>query len=300
MKTILQKTANILFVNAQQINKTEVLGGITGITIFFYNYSRFSKIENYNSFADYLLDILIENLDKMDLLELINFSWGIEYLIINNFVEGDSNEILEEIDERIVSYSESSNSKDDSEVFWGLFLLSRIKNDNIKKRLKAKYSKIIIENFKKIFETRKEHSLSYLNSMLFSFMEIYFLNLLELEKNKIVYNRLLSVIFNSLLKNSFDQNDLELLTCLLKKYNMPEREKIENIISEKTNLSTRNSIEYIIKKGWQNLLYFEDGIQENGDIKLAEAFIDKIILDISVDNLTVNKGIAGLGMVLIN
>lgn len=300
MEKILQKIANILYVNTQNINQTGVLDGLTGITIFFYRYSRFSKIEDYNSFADYLLDIMIENINQMNPLELLSFNWIIEYLIQHNFVEGDSNEVLEDVEKRIPLYYKHTDIDDDSVVFWGLFVLSRIKKGNRSNQQNIKYIKMILKGIEKQLGMKKERSLSYLNSMLFCLLEIHEMHLFDFGKDKIIESKLLPAIINSLSKGNYDPNDLDTLLCFLEEYDMLQKKKLAHLISGKTDLSTQNTIEYIIKRGWQNLLYFKEDKQEKWDMQLAENFIEKILLDPYIDNLTINKGIAGLGMALLN
>jgi hypothetical protein len=299
MKPILQKIANILFIQTQTINQIEVLNGITGITVFFYHYAKFSKIEEYHSFADYLLDYMIENIDQMNLWNLVNFSWGIEYMIQQEFIEGDSNEILEEVDKKIIVYSKQSEAVDDSVVFWGLYFLSRIKKENRSNQKNCRYCKIILKKIEKKLHTQKEFTLSYLNSMLYSLLEIHAMNLFEFDRDQMIENQFFTPIFYSLSNNRYDQNDLKTLLHFLDKYNLPQKEKLVSLLSQKNDLSSQNTIEYVIKNEWQNLLFFKEEKQEGFDRQLAENFLDSIVRDISVDNLTINKGIAGLGMALL-
>jgi hypothetical protein len=114
MKTALRKIANILYINIQNINSYSLLNGKLGVLIFFYHYFRYSKIEAYNKFADYLLDETIENLERMNLSDLIDFKWSIEYLIQNKFVEGDPEEVLEDINIRITSLSKETQDMDNN------------------------------------------------------------------------------------------------------------------------------------------------------------------------------------------
>ena len=76
--------------------------GKMGITLFFYNYYRYTNNIVYSDYAGDLLDDIWENLHNRfpDTFEsgLTGIAWGIEYLIQNNFVSGNGNEICEEID----------------------------------------------------------------------------------------------------------------------------------------------------------------------------------------------------------
>jgi len=80
--------------------------GKMGIALFFYHYSKCIDNVVYSDYAGDLLDDILENLHNRlpDTFEsgLTGIAWGIEYLIQNNFVSGNSNEICEEIDARIM------------------------------------------------------------------------------------------------------------------------------------------------------------------------------------------------------
>lgn len=77
-----------------------------GIALFFYHYSRHTGNAVYSGYADDLLDEIWDNLYNRlpDTFEsgLSGIAWGIEYLILNNFVSGNGNEICEDIDAHIM------------------------------------------------------------------------------------------------------------------------------------------------------------------------------------------------------
>jgi hypothetical protein len=79
-----------------------------GIALFFYHYSRRTNNTVYSDFADDLLDDIWEtaynNLPVCFASGLTGIVWGIEYLLQNNFVAGNSNEICGELDNRIISF----------------------------------------------------------------------------------------------------------------------------------------------------------------------------------------------------
>ncbi|MDR3046572.1 MAG: hypothetical protein LBU51_03035 [Bacteroidales bacterium] len=81
--------------------------GKMGISLFFYHYSQYTANPVYSDFAGDLLDDIWKNIHNRmpDTFEsgLTGLAWGIEYLIQNNFVSGNGNEICEEIDERVMS-----------------------------------------------------------------------------------------------------------------------------------------------------------------------------------------------------
>jgi len=108
MKTydFIQTIIHNLMLKSFFLNDIGLLHGKIGIALFFYNYSKFTDNTVYSDYADDLLDDIWNSLHNRlpDTFEsgLTGIAWGIEYLIQNNFVLGNSNEICEEIDNRIM------------------------------------------------------------------------------------------------------------------------------------------------------------------------------------------------------
>jgi len=103
---ILLRIANHLIINASFIEDLGLYHGKMGILLFFIHYSRYKGIPIYNDFAGELLNEIYEEI-HMDMpidfeSGLCGIGWGIEYLIQNGFVEGDSDQILEDIDKKIM------------------------------------------------------------------------------------------------------------------------------------------------------------------------------------------------------
>jgi len=82
--------------------------GKIGIALFFYHYCQHTGNVVYSDYADDLLDNILDNIHTYlpSTFEsgLTGIAWGIEYLIQNNFVLGNSNEICEDIDAHIMSF----------------------------------------------------------------------------------------------------------------------------------------------------------------------------------------------------
>lgn len=104
---LLDRISHILILKASYYSDIGLLDGKMGIAIAFAHLSRYStNNEIYYEYMSDLLDDILGNIHKG-----LNYSfksglsgigWGIEYLIQNGFVEGDSVEICEEIDHRIM------------------------------------------------------------------------------------------------------------------------------------------------------------------------------------------------------
>lgn len=83
-----------------------VMHGNAGFSIFFYHLARNTNNSEYELFADKLLDKVFANLSisvPPTTFEngLAGIGWGIEYLEQNKFIEGNTDEILEEVDNNV-------------------------------------------------------------------------------------------------------------------------------------------------------------------------------------------------------
>lgn len=103
---VLQRIARYLMLYTSFTDNIGLLDGKMGVVLFFMNYSRYTKCKRYEKFAGELLDEIYEEI-HIDCSAnfgngLAGIAWGIEYLIRNRFVKAESNEILKELDDRIL------------------------------------------------------------------------------------------------------------------------------------------------------------------------------------------------------
>lgn len=103
-----QKIIHHLMLKSFDIKDVGLFNGKIGLVIFFFHYAKYQHNPIYEDLANDLLDEVTENIHKELPLNfasgLCGIAWGIEYLIRNNFIEGNSNDICEELDKRIMSY----------------------------------------------------------------------------------------------------------------------------------------------------------------------------------------------------
>ncbi len=118
------------------INDQSLLHGNTGLSVLFYHLAKKTGLSEYQKTADDLIEVVFKNLNSSSPSDfesgMAGIGWGVEYLIQNNFVEGDSDDILEEVDNKVfkVLNEESINSLEVSNGLTGylLYLISRLKN----------------------------------------------------------------------------------------------------------------------------------------------------------------------------
>lgn len=103
---VLQHIANHLMINSSYLSDLSLYHGKMGIVLFFYHYARYTKNPLYEEFAGDLLDeIFDETPDNTEVYferGLSGIAWGILYLLRNQFVGGDPDNILEDIDMKIM------------------------------------------------------------------------------------------------------------------------------------------------------------------------------------------------------
>lgn len=130
------KLAQIIQNNGLGGSNQGLMNGNTGISIFFYHFARETGNADYEKIADDLLDKTFASMNSLAPPDFENglagIGWGIEYLVQNNFAEGNTDEILEEVDNKIFrSLNEDNHTS--FELTTGLtgylfYLINRLKN----------------------------------------------------------------------------------------------------------------------------------------------------------------------------
>jgi lantibiotic modifying enzyme len=158
---LLTRIANHLMINASFLADLGLYHGKMGIVIFFAHYSRYTGNLMYDDFAGELMDEIGEELHTqlpIDFSEgLCGIGWGVEYLSQNNFTEGDSDQILENIDKRIMERDVlrvEDESLETGLAGISLYLQTRLKNKN---RETAVLDTNYQNNHKKISSRIKQH-----------------------------------------------------------------------------------------------------------------------------------------------
>lgn len=97
---------NYLLFHSCETTDVGLLSGKMGIVLFFYHYARHTGQPLYAEYADELLDDIFEDIHADTPLDFISglsgIGWGILYLLKNRFVEGNPDEILSDIDKRLM------------------------------------------------------------------------------------------------------------------------------------------------------------------------------------------------------
>ena len=101
-----QRMLHIVMQHANSMSDLGFFSGRMGLIVFFLHYYRYTQCKVYEDIADNLMDGVLDKIHKKTLMNfssgLAGIGWVIEYLIQNEFMEGDSLEVCREIDYMIM------------------------------------------------------------------------------------------------------------------------------------------------------------------------------------------------------
>ncbi len=134
--TIFQRIINTLLLNVSFINNIGLMHGKMGISIFFFHLARRTKNKIYEDYAGELIDEIYEEISANTPVDFENglagIGWGIEYLVQNGFIEADTNEVLEEFDNKVFNEFIYNIPKElnllNGILGYGVYFLNRVKN----------------------------------------------------------------------------------------------------------------------------------------------------------------------------
>lgn len=316
MKKYIEEISNSLYINYQHVDSYGLLNGKMGIAIFFYEYSLYRKDESYNIFADYILDEVLDTVKESTVLYdlhdgISGVAWGIQYLISKKFVEGDPDDVLSDFDKKIQTYIDQLNtcniddaanhfcSNADALLSVDFYLLFRYADRN----LDVDNLNIIISFYNKILNTEKKFYISFLNSILAFLYRLRDIDLCKAHCAN-VYDEVLDALKKSAQLKLYNKEDIILLFKLLSLFEDKKGTRSFTEIFDQSDiglLGDNFDIKTLVKQTWQELVYFNEfnsGISET--IQNIQKYIEEKISNIETKNITLNDGLAGLGLGLIN
>lgn len=103
---ILRRIARYLMLYTSHQKNLGLLDGKMGIAVFFFHYAEYAARKVYKDFAEELIGEIYKEIHVNCSCNfrdgLPGIAWGVEYLIRNRFVTGNADEILEDLDRRIL------------------------------------------------------------------------------------------------------------------------------------------------------------------------------------------------------
>jgi hypothetical protein len=203
----LQRIANVLLLNASFIDNPGLLNGKMGIAIFFYHYSRYSKNKIYEDYAGELVDEIYEEINTSTAVNFENgltgIGWGIEYLVKNGFVQADTDEALEEVDNIVYRNSlyRPFLLESGKDLFgYGLYFLARLRekgsdDNNLNTLFKKQHLIYLTDDCERILIQRRyldfkieSLSIDTVNSFLWFLLEMHRWGVFPFKVEKLLYS----------------------------------------------------------------------------------------------------------------
>jgi hypothetical protein len=226
----LERIAKVLLLNASFIDNPGLFSGKTGIAIFLYHYGRFSGHKIYTDYAGELVDEIYEGVNMNASVNfttgLTGIGWGIEYLVKNGFVDANTDEALEDVDNFIYRSNLRSSfllENRNDHFGYGFYYLSRLRgkeeDDSLKTLFKKQHIIYLSEECERILVQKllpgdkiKFLGTESLNSVIWFLLEIYRLGLFPKRVEKLF--QALPEFIDECLKHNED-NSGKMQLCLL-------------------------------------------------------------------------------------
>lgn len=107
IKSYLKRISNILVINGGFLDSPGLYTGEMGLAVFFFHYASYTKNEIYSDYGYNLIEKMQNRIHQETSIEykhgLTGIGSSIEYLVQNGYIEEDTDEILEDFDNRIFS-----------------------------------------------------------------------------------------------------------------------------------------------------------------------------------------------------
>ncbi len=313
MDQSMQKIANTVVANLANTSEVGLFKGKMGLTLFMYEYAKKKSINNaYEATADMLIDDIYKQIKPNIATNLIDGSagigFGLSYLLKNGLIDGEPNNVLEDIDKRLLENPKNVLLTEMTlpiPVFSsGFYFLARSSfcNEEQKSRWINLLSDAAIYFVLSI--VKKQHfepRLSLLNSMLFIFNQISKECNAEENSNivQLIHN-LTMLIISAIKKGLFAKIDILLLkeiTHTLPKMLYEEYDSYLTSLLSSIDVSTIE-VEELNNELWWYFIY-EIEVLPSYSKEILKKHIEQKLLDYSYDIDIINSQFSILGLSLI-
>jgi len=222
MEKTLQKIANLLILNFQNIENLGLINGKMGVAIFLYHYARHSFQSVYSDQADDLLDELFAALNESHFLidGVSSIGFGLDHLIKNRFIETDENpdELFKDVDVRLSIDMDNQcvlDLRSNFPIFSvGFYTLSRIKTTS-RTVQKNKLLKSSLEGIDKIFSYEKQWMVPVFTNSIIRFLIGVSAHGLYKKKVEKLQKKALLFVLNTFTETTYRPIDIAILQYLL-------------------------------------------------------------------------------------
>ena len=123
---LLSRIANHQLMFGSFNTDSSIVYGRMGLVLFFFHYARYTENTLFEDFGGEILDEIFDDMHTEMIWGfesgLCGIAWGIEYLLANKFISGDSNEVLFDIDQKIISmYAKGMTTRQISETIEDIY-----------------------------------------------------------------------------------------------------------------------------------------------------------------------------------
>ena len=131
----LEQISNILLINGGFLGNPGLYSGEMGLVLFFSRYSRLSQKELYSEYSFDLIEKIQNNIHQETPIDykqgLTGIGSSFEYLVQNGFLEADTDELLEEFDDRIFSFGRMTHLSIDELIGIGFYAIWRMAGGSV-------------------------------------------------------------------------------------------------------------------------------------------------------------------------
>lgn len=313
MDRLIKELANTIVANLYNTVGVGLFNGKMGLAIFMYNCARYFDNCIYEAIADQLIDDIYSQINSDISPNIFDGSagigFGLSYLIHNHFIEGDSSDVLHDIDSYLLNNSRDALIKDLRSLIpvysSGLYLLARLSLCDNMVQKKIWVNSIIDTGIffivKCVKEKHFEPKLSFINSMLFVLNELP-KDYIEYQENWIQLQRdLLLLSMNAIKKKLYQDIDIIIIKRILGSlpkdvYDKRYKCYLEPLLS--VDIHVDNIEEWNNDLNWYFIYKMEP--LYNFPEKDLKQYIMRKLVDCLYDQEIINNQCSALGMNLIN
>lgn len=292
---ILQMIANTLVVYGYQIENNGLINGKMGAILFLYRYAAKIKSDYYEKYAGEMLDgVMNVALSLSSDFEngLPGVGWAISRLITGHFVDGDPNNVLRPIDERVLGRMAC-----DRQAILGqaVYIAERMKQITSGNDLLRYANGMLDFIHRDLSRTNDCPSLGHINSCL------YFMSFVKdmpetAEKCKDILQAIPLLYGNTNKGSHATAADLQmhkhLLTQMKADIDIPLKINGSEIISDDTETDS------FLQNAWREQLYLGRLRSTPPPLHCLSAFVDNKQNSLQETDFCVKQGLSGLGLAL--
>ncbi len=296
---ILMMIANTLVVYVHHMENNGLVNGKTGAMLYLYRYAALSGNEQYEMFANEMLDGMmrvVHSLPSGFENGLAGFGWTINRLIVEGLVNGSPNNVLRGIDERVLGRMDC-----DRRAIFGqaVYMAERLCSTTPEYDL-SRYAGRMLDFITNELSSAKEcPTLYHLNSTLYFLSCVRHLPEARESAEKLI--GILPSVYDRIEKEmTFTEQDLQINRLLTEKAGMDVELSVKAASDDNLLYGDDAEVSCFINMAWQELVYFGQLVTALPHYEKLSSFVDRKQTELSDNSLAMRYGLTGLGLALIS